>query len=159
MRRRRTAPAVLLFALGLSAAAAVAQDLRPFTPQSLAQISAARAGRPFVLVFWSLDCAQCQEELAALGRRPTASLVLVSTDTWARRDAVRTALARYGLSGAEAWVFADEFGERLRAAVDRAWLGELPRIYFYAADGTRQGVSGRPPAALLDHWLGQARSR
>lgn len=147
--------AALLLALGLSAVAA--QDLRPFTPQSLAQISAARSGRPFVLVFWSLDCAQCQEELAELGRRPTENLVLVSTDTPAQRDAIRARLARYGLSGAEAWVFADEFGERLRAAVDRAWFGELPRSYFYAADGTRLGLSGRLAPALLDRWLGRAR--
>lgn len=144
------------FALGLLALAlaAHAQELKPFTPQSLAQITAQRAGTPFVLAFWSLTCAHCQQELADFGRRQAAHLVLVSTDTPAESAAIRATLARHGLENAEAWVFADEFGERLRYAVDRHWAGELPRSYFYAADGSRRAVSGQPETALLERWLG-----
>jgi len=143
--------AVVLLALALPAGA---QELKPFTPQSLAQITANRAGTPFVLAFWSLTCAHCQQELADFGRRHITPLVLVSTDTPAEAEAIRTTLARHGLENAEAWVFADEFGERLRYAVDRHWAGELPRSYFYAADGSRRAVSGHPETVLLDRWLG-----
>src|SRR3989344_2570395 len=58
-----------LLALALPAGA---QELKPFTPESLAQITASRAGKPFVLAFWSLTCAHCQQELADFGRRPPA---------------------------------------------------------------------------------------
>ncbi len=143
-----------LLALALPAHA---QELKPFTPESLAQITASRAGAPFVLAFWSLTCAHCQQELADFGRRSTANLVLVSTDTPAEAEAIRATLVRHGLENAEAWVFADEFGERLRYAVDRHWAGELPRSYFYATDGARRAVSGHPETALLDRWLGRAR--
>lgn len=146
--------AAMLLALALPAHA---QELKPFTPESLAQIEAARAGQPFVLAFWSLTCAHCQQELADFGRRPTENLVLISTDTPAEAEAVRATLARHGLERAEAWVFADDFAERLRYAVDRHWAGELPRSYFYAADGARRAISGRPEPALLERWLGRAR--
>ena len=148
--------AAALLALALPAAA---QELKPFTPESLSQITASRAGLPFVLAFWSLTCAHCQQELADFGRRQTANLVLVSTDTPAERDAIRATLARHGLENAEVWVFADEFAERLRYAVDRGWYGELPRNYFYDADGSRRAVTGRPDAALLKRWLGAADNR
>ena len=147
--------AAALLALALPAAA---QELKPFTPESLAQITASHAGTPFVLAFWSLTCAHCQQELADFGRRPIINLVLVSTDTPADGDAIRATLARHGLEKAEAWVFADDFAERLRYAVDRDWTGELPRSYFYAADGSRRAVTGRPEAALLKRWLGAART-
>ncbi len=143
--------ATILLALALPADA---QELKLFTPESPAQIAASRAGQPFVLAFWSLTCAHCQQELADFGRRQTAHLVLVSTDTPAESEAIRATLARHGLEQAEVWVFADEFAERLRYAVDRHWAGELPRSYFYAADGTRRAVTGRPDAALIERWLG-----
>ena len=152
--KRWLAAALLVLALP-----AVAQELKPFTPESLSQITASRAGRPFVLAFWSLTCAHCQQELADFGRRQTANLVLVSTDTPAERDAIRATLARHGLENVEAWVFVDEFAERLRYAVDRHWAGELPRSYFYAADGARRAVTGRPDAALIERWLGTTDNR
>ena len=85
--------------------------------------------------------------------------MLVSTDTPAESDAIRATLARHGLENVEAWVFVDEFAERLRYAVDRHWAGELPRSYFYAADGARRAVTGRPDAALIERWLGTTDNR
>ncbi len=130
-----------------------AQELKLFAPESLTQIEAARAGQPFVLAFWSLTCAHCQQELADFGRRPTENLVLVSTDTPAEVEAVRATLARHGLERAEAWVFADDFAERLRYTVDRHWAGELPRSYFYDAAHRVQALSGRPSAEWLTRWM------
>jgi hypothetical protein len=87
-----------------------------------------------------------------------ARAVLVSTDGPRAREAVLAVLARHGLDEAQAWVFADIPPERLRHTVDPAWLGELPRSYFYEADGKRLVVSGRPNAAMLDRWLGPRRA-
>ena len=58
--------------------------MRPFLRDSRAAIGAAHPGQPFVLAFWSVDCAYCSQELAqlqALARHyPGLSLVLVGTD-------------------------------------------------------------------------------
>ena len=85
--------------------------------------------------------------------------MLVSTDTPAEREAIHATLARHGLEKVEVWMFADEFAEHLRYAVDRHWAGELPRSYFYAADGARRAVTGRPDAALIERWLGTTDNR
>lgn len=46
--------------LGLSTlvfcAGVKAEALRPFKLGSLSEITAQRAGKPFILLFWSLDC-------------------------------------------------------------------------------------------------------
>jgi len=158
MSARRTLGFVIgLYALALSSAAA--QELRPFEPGSLAKIIAARADRPFVLALWSLQCAHCPQELALFGamlkKHPALDLVLVSTDTPDHGAAISAALSRYRLSRAEAWVFADTFTERLQYEVDRRWRGELPRTYFYSADGRVRAVSGRLDAGDLARWIEQ----
>jgi thiol-disulfide isomerase/thioredoxin len=156
MNARRTRGLVIgLCALALSSAAA--QELRPFEPGSLATITAARAGRPFVLSLWSLQCPHCPQELALFGamlkKHPALDLVLVSTDTPDNGAAISAALARHRLGRAEAWVFADAFTERLQYEVDRHWRGELPRTYFYSADGSVRGVSGTLDARQVEDWL------
>jgi thiol-disulfide isomerase/thioredoxin len=154
--RRSPGFVIGLCALVLSSAAA-AQELRPFEPGSLAKITAARAGRPFVLSLWSLQCPHCPQELALFGemlkKHPGLDLILVSTDTPDHGAAVSAALARHRLMRAEAWVYADAFTERLQYEVDRHWRGELPRTYFYSADGRVRGVSGTLDARQVEEWL------
>jgi hypothetical protein len=42
----------------------------------------------------------------------------------------------------DAYAFAGAPHEALRFAIDPAWLGEKPRAYRYAADGSREAISG-----------------
>ena len=134
-----------------------AQDIRPFDTGSLEKIVAAHKTRPFVLAFWSLTCPPCREELTLLGdvfRGDRArDLVLVSTDAPEETAAIATVLAQHRLAGAEAWVFADAFTERLRYGIDRQWQGELPRTYLYGVDGTIQAVSGKLSPPHLRQWI------
>lgn len=138
-------------------APAHADAAKPFVSGSLTEITAARAGRPFILALWSLTCAHCQEELALLGRllaaHPALDLVLVSTDSPQEAAEIGATLARHALERAESWVFADDFAEKLRFQIDRKWRGELPRTYFYAADHSRRGVSGRVAPEEIEAWL------
>jgi hypothetical protein len=152
----RAALAVLLLAAGL-AGAAPAQELRPFVAGSYAQIQHEQADRPFVLALWSLDCPPCHDELALLGRvlkrDSRFKLVLVSTDSPASSRALQETLRRHGLERAQAWVFADDYVEKLRFEIDRAWRGELPRTYFVHADGSARAHSGKVDASMLEAWL------
>ena len=80
-------------------------------------------------------------------------MVLVSTDTPEDRAEIVATLAEHQLESAESWVFADSFSERLRAAVDRKWRGELPRTYLY--DSAHQPLvhSGKLRPEQLAAWL------
>lgn len=134
-----------------------AQQIKPFKQGSMKQIVAARQGKPFILGLWSLTCAHCREELAMLGelmkKHPGLNVVLVSTDTPEESAAVAATLAQHGLDKAGAWVFADDFAERLRFEVDKKWRGELPRIYFYDAAGNRDAKSGKLDPAQVESWV------
>jgi thiol-disulfide isomerase/thioredoxin len=131
--------------------------VRPFVAGSLAQIQAARQGKPFVLAFWSIGCTHCPTELKTLGelkrRHPKLDIVLVAADT--PDDARQTAqLAKsYGLEKVEQWVFADPMPERLRFEIDRRWYGELPRTQFYDRNHKVEAVSGVVPEERLQRWI------
>jgi len=160
--RPAKAARVLLICLASAAAwfvmPASAEDaVRPFVSGSYAEILAARRDKPFLMVFWSLECPPCYEELAMLGElrreHPRMPMVVVSTDTEGAPDEISAVLAEKGLGAVETWVFADGAPERLRFEVDRAWYGELPRSYLYDKYHRRHGASGRLKRALVEAWL------
>jgi hypothetical protein len=67
-------------------------------------------------------------------------------------------LSRYRLTQ-DAWLFGNEPQQRLQYAIDPDWMGEMPRTYFYRADGERRGVSGvLKPEEWVKHlrWAGIA---
>lgn len=146
----------MLCAAALFSQTAVAQEIRPFVRGSMKQIVAAHHNQPFILGLWSLTCAHCQEELATLGKIsakfPGLKLVLVSTDNPEEKGAIAATLGERSLQQAEAWVFADDFAERLRFEVDKKWRGELPRTYVYDAGGSAKGMSGALDPAQLERW-------
>ncbi|HYA37882.1 MAG TPA: redoxin domain-containing protein [Candidatus Methylomirabilis sp.] len=154
----------LTIVIGLLLASPVpARDIRAFEPGSLAAIEAAHAGRSFILAFWSINCTHCPEDLALFAdlrrRYPDLDIVLVSVDSPEDAETISATLERYHLENVEARVFADEFTERLRFEIDRQWHGELPRTYFYGADRTVRGVSGRLDARAVTRWIERQRHR
>ncbi|MDQ0140383.1 TlpA family protein disulfide reductase [Cupriavidus necator] len=162
MRSRRqllAAAAVSALALlaGTANAAAQADDrVAVFDSANAARIAASQDGKPFVLMVWSLDCVYCKHNFDALGklraRHPGLRVVTLSTDSAEALPQLRQVLQRVGLTR-HAWVFGHEPQERLRYAVDPDWMGEMPRTYFYRADGQRQGVSGVISASDWDRHL------
>ncbi|MFZ5512696.1 MAG: TlpA family protein disulfide reductase [Pseudomonadota bacterium] len=153
---------ILLALLGLLMLAPVqAGEPRHFDSGSLEAIRGARAGRPFALVLWSLDCSHCREEMKLLARakrrHPRVDLVFVSTDGPDAAAEVARTLAAAGLGSAESWVFGAEAPEKLRWSIDRKWRGELPRTYLYDAAHQASGISGLLPEERLSAWLEEAR--
>jgi thiol-disulfide isomerase/thioredoxin len=149
---------ILLSCLALLSGHSSARDaLHSFVPGSLAEIKQAREGKPFILMFWSLDCPSCVKELDALAnalrRRPGLNIVMVSTDVESPRQPVEAMLDKHGLGRVESWIFAIANTQRLRYEIDSTWFGELPRNYFYDADHNRIAHSGALGAKQIDAWL------
>lgn len=144
----------------IAAGVAQAQSLQPFVRGSQQAIVTAQQGKPFVLALWSLDCVFCRDDLALLGKLmakyPKLAVVTLATDPPEQRHELQKVLDRYRLGGAANWLFADTFVERLRYEIDPQWFGELPRTYFYAADGTRTAVSGQLDAQEVERWIKSA---
>lgn len=154
MPRRIFLALALLLALAPPVAA---QEIRPFVAGSIKEITAARQGKPFILGMWSLTCTHCREELSLLSsmvkKYPNLDLVLVATDTPEEGEAISATLGQTGLGGAQAWVFADPFAERLRFEIDRKWHGELPRTYFYDSTHAITATSGKLDRQKLEQWM------
>lgn len=135
----------------------VADDFKSFGRDSRTTIERAHAGKPLALVFWSVDCAYCSEEIkqfnALLQDRADINLVLVNTDGSELAGQAKAFLSRnFPHIRAEHWIFGEEDSARLYFSVDRKWQGELPRTYFYNGTGTVRVVSGRIEQKWLNSW-------
>ena len=132
-------------------------ELQDFDQHTLPAIEKDLAGEPFLLLLWSVHCAPCIAELKALSdviNDPALPpVVMVATDPAGMAEEVDLVLADHGLDAVAGWRFADPLPERLRYVIDPDWYGELPRSYFYAADGTREAHSGRLTRERLLAWI------
>ncbi|MBI3771901.1 MAG: redoxin domain-containing protein [Gammaproteobacteria bacterium] len=132
-------------------------EIHAFKSGGLQQILVARAGKPFILGYWSLTCVYCAQEmktLAALQKRyPKLEVVLVYTDTPEEKTELEKFVAKQGLAKVDQWVFAESPPEKLRYEIDCRWWGELPRTYFYDAGHRPEAVSGLIPSARLESWI------
>lgn len=158
MKRSGLLAGLCLVVLFLAQTPALAvQEIKPFVRGSYRQIVAARQGKPFIVNFWSLSCGYCKVELDMLKKLarkyPKLDLVLVSTDTQEEEGQVSNALAKIALHEAEAWLFADSFADRLRFEVDKTWQGELPRTYFFSAQGEVNAISGKVEQKEVEQWI------
>lgn len=150
---------LLTLLLCLSATSVSAdQETRFFVRGSYERIVASHTGKPFIVSFWSLTCTNCREDLAMFGKLakkyPNFKLVLVATDSPEQNKEIEQSLQRYRLERAESWVFADSYTERLRFEVDKEWYGELPRTYFYDAQGSVvTSLSGVLDHAQTERWI------
>lgn len=147
----------LAVALLLLCSAASHAATQPFVRGSLQQIVQAHRGHAFILGVWSLSCSPCRDELAMLGKlvrkHPALRLVLVSTDAPGDRAEIASVLKSNRLATAESWVYAESNSERLRYEIDRDWYGELPRSYFFDAQGRAQGMSGKLDMNEIERWV------
>lgn len=148
---------LLILTLTLMNAASAAENVRPFTLGSLDKILGAREGKPFILVFWSLDCQYCPTELNILSElkrsHPALDVVLIATDSVSDTPQLILRAESYGMSKVEQWVFADDMPERLRFEIDRRWYGEVPRTYFYDKKHQREAKTGLISKKVFEAWL------
>jgi len=153
-----------LLLLGLMALATSAQaatpaasvTLQPLTLDSLPTLQGRFAGERHAVIYWSLTCVPCRDELAELGKVGGVDklpISLVNTDAPSQIKEVRAFLTRHHLAELDNWLFADAIPERLRQAIDDDWYGELPRSYAVDRQGRRSSHSGKTDIARLVSWL------
>jgi thiol-disulfide isomerase/thioredoxin len=133
-------------------------ELRAFKRGSWQEIRQAHAGRPTVVHFWGLTCGPCRGEIPQWGKllRERSDLNLVAIDADLIPNQMEDAsemLARTGLAGAENWIFADAFTERLRFEIDPRWQGEILRTLLIARDGATTIIEGIADPAQVRAWL------
>ncbi|UPG93414.1 TlpA family protein disulfide reductase [Luteibacter aegosomatissinici] len=99
-----------------------------------------------VVALWSLDCAYCEENLAALRayqrQHPDVDLIYVATDPVRQGEALEARLKHAKLDDVPARAYADATPDRLNFLIDPSWGGETPRTLVVHADGSRQAYSG-----------------
>lgn len=125
-----------------------APAFQPFGPDSLERIVGSQKGKPFVLVVWSLDCAYCQASLHTLAKEKSKhknlNVVMLATDSLTDTEAVPLMMKKLETAGMtnDAWAFGAASAEQLRYAIDPKWRGELPRSYWFNAQGKSVAYSG-----------------
>ena len=138
----------MLLALFGVAAAQAGPVLQAFEPDSLVHILEKQKGKSFVLIVWSLDCEYCQASLQALSRekRRHKDLRVVTLSTDPAGDGPAAALMRQRLASlgmaSDAWAFGAAPAEQLRYIIDPRWHGEMPRSYWFDAQGGKVAYSG-----------------
>ena len=148
---------VSLAALFVSGPGVAGTPPKAFSFGSFEELLAARNGEPFLLVLWATDCAPCRQEFALLAEVRAANnglpMALIATDNIQESALIVEMLEKFELNDVESWVFAEQNAQKLRYEIDPGWYGELPRSYFYIADHSRRGISGRLEKAAIQEWL------
>jgi hypothetical protein len=132
-----------------------------FEADSFAIIRARHAGEEALVLIWSVSCTHCKHDMRRvaerLGAHSNLRAVMIAVDPPEIRDDVLQTIADLGVGAAEHWQFGTDAPARLRASIDPAWFGEVPRSYLVTADGSLHGFSGRLPEAVLDQWSASSR--
>lgn len=131
-----------------------------FSAGHLEQLQQQHQGQRWLMLLWSVDCPPCFKELAAISRMhrrdPSLPVVLVNTDGDELVDKQRVAvIEKYRLNTLTNLHFVDGQAAAARYRIDPQWYGELPRSYFYRADGERIARSGLVDTAVINQWLQQ----
>ena len=143
--------------LFISVVSANETDTQPFIKGSFKQIQKDYKGKPYIITFWSEDCAFCMKELAMFGKLlktyQNVEIVSISTDPFLEQQKVDEILSSKGLMKAKKWVFADNYVERLYFDVDKRWRGELPLNYFFDRNNKMIKQLGAIKENELIEWL------
>jgi thiol-disulfide isomerase/thioredoxin len=158
MRFSAFASLVSVTLLATIVGAATEAELHPFKRGSWQDVRRAHAGQPIVVHFWGLTCGPCRVEMPKWGRllqeRPDLRLVVIDADLIPNAAGlVSEMLVKTGLAGAENWIFADDFVERLRFEIDPRWRGEIPMTLLIARDGKTTTIEGVADPAQVRAWL------
>ncbi|PCE28553.1 TlpA family protein disulfide reductase [Burkholderia ubonensis] len=149
----------VLSTLAVCCMSALAGTLQPLRAADVGRLFDTARERPLAIEIWSLDCGYCRENAAHLvawqRRHPEVRVAMIAMDAYDENGAaIEQALAQMNLPPHVAqYANADAMPERLRAALDAGWRGELPRTMWIGRDGMRDARSGLLTPAVLDGWL------
>jgi thiol-disulfide isomerase/thioredoxin len=157
MRLSTLASLAALAMIATVGGAATEGELHPFKRGSWKEIRRTHADQPIVVHFWGLTCGPCRVEMPKWGRllqeRPDLKLIAIDADFIPNAASlVAEMLEKTGLAGAENWMFADDFVERLRFEINPRWRGEIPMTLMIARDGKTTTIEGMADPAQVRAW-------
>ncbi|OUR72651.1 hypothetical protein A9Q78_06340 [Methylophaga sp. 41_12_T18] len=133
------------------------QVVNDFVKGSYNNILKQNKNQPYLLMFWSQDCAYCMKELELLGSlvksHPEAKLITVATDPFLDVNFIRNKMASFGLQDTQAWVFAEPHAETLYFEVSPRWRGELPFTILVDGDNQKTKKIGMLSEHVITTWL------
>jgi thiol-disulfide isomerase/thioredoxin len=134
---------------------------RALTLDAWPPLQASLKDKPAIVHFWGVTCAICMAELPEWGafaaRHPDLRIVFVNWDRQPDSARIAATLGKAKLGDIESWARAETFEEKLRFAIDREWMGEMPYTRLIAADGAVTSFSGAADFGRLAAWLGTKR--
>jgi len=149
------------FTATFAAQAAGALQFQPLRARDVPALLQTPHARPLIVEIWSLECSYCRENIARIAQwRRTAKhdvdVVMVSMDGPDQAEMLNRALAplardgKIGIARVPQYANAEDMPERLRAALDPGWQGEMPRTIILRPDGKRHASSGLLTPQALD---------
>jgi hypothetical protein len=145
-----------------AAAAAPAAHVAPLQPLKAADVPRLMGeakGAPLIVEIWSIDCGYCRENTAHvvewLRTHRGVRVAMIAMDAFdGDAQGIAQALASMPVAPQIAqYANAEAIPERLRAALDPGWQGEMPRTLLIDAKGRRRASSGLIQPGALDAWL------
>jgi len=161
IRLKTLAMAMALSATAITAQAAEALRFQPLHARDVPALLQTPRARPLIVEIWSLDCSYCRENIARIAQwrrtaKQSVDVVMVAMDGPEQADMMNRALAplardsKVGLARMPQYANAEAMPERMRAALDPGWQGEMPRTIILRADGKRHASSGLLTPDALD---------
>ncbi|WP_439893853.1 hypothetical protein ACS7SF_19830 (plasmid) [Ralstonia sp. 25C] len=161
IRWKSLAVGVALSVAAFAAQAAGALQFQPLRARDVPALLQTPHARPLIVEIWSLECSYCRENIARIAQwrrsaKQNVDVVMVSMDSPDQADMLNRALAplardsKIGLARVPQYANAEDMPERLRAALDPGWQGEMPRTIILRPDGKRHASSGLLTPQALD---------
>lgn len=153
LRLQHWATGLALSAIVIAAHAAGALRFQPLLARDVPALLQTAHARPLVVEIWSLECSYCRDNIARIAQwrqsaKQQVDVVMVAMDGPEQAEMLNRALAplardsKIGLTRMPQYANAEAMPERLRAALDPGWQGELPRTIILRPDGKRHASSG-----------------
>ncbi|MCT7298141.1 redoxin domain-containing protein [Ralstonia sp. CHL-2022] len=160
-RWKSFAMGVALAAAAFAAQAAGALQFQPLHARDVPALLQTPQARPLIVEIWSLECSYCRENIARIAQwrrsaKQDVDVVMVSMDGPDQAEMLNRALAplvrdrKVGIARVPQYANAEDMPERLRAALDPGWQGEMPRTIILRPDGKRHASSGLLTPQALD---------
>lgn len=161
IRWKSLAMGVALSAAAFAAHAAGALQFQPLHARDVPALLQTGQARPLIVEIWSLECSYCRDNIARIAQwrraaKRNVDVVMVAMDGPDQAEMLNRALAplardgKVGLARVPQYANAEDMPERLRAALDPGWQGEMPRTIILRPDGKRHASSGLLTPQTLD---------
>lgn len=123
-----------------------AMEIRPLQAEQVESVIKKYQGQPLIIGIWSLDCSYCHENAERLAQwrrqHKNTRVIMIAMDSVAENEAIQQSLNKMKMGGIPQYANAEPIPEKLRAALDSSWHGEMPRTLFVTASGQKRALTG-----------------